>query len=679
LAGIALAVVAAIAFWPVASGRRSFFHIDLRYEHLPVWHVTQQALLAGDSPFWITGEYCGQPLLFIQEAPLLYPLTVPLLLTGAPVHRLADLFTLFHFWLAGLLAFLFLRELRIDVTASLFGGVAWMLSARLLQSALWPNAVAVSALLSLLLLGLARISLGKHRSGVLCAAAAGGLALLAGRPHVLVAAAPIILAAAVAAILQAADRRRALRDLAVAALLALALGAPSVLPSGALYPETSRWGSLERATRDPRPISLDLDQVFLPRDGGIRWPEAAAYPGVLVAVFFLVGVVFVRRRPGGVDRTFFQALAAGGALGLVIALLGDNGPYAAIRQMPVIQGFAVPARYLISWSLALALCSACGLSWVLPRSRALIATACLTVLAGDLVLHARRAAPTASAELQTIEPAVVSELRRRLGSDESGFPRRFSSRAEVFPFWLLDERARAEYFRLSEPLHQAIGMRYGLESTGGAGPALSRIRRLLGASTPRTSELTGVGCLVTSVPKDPWSRVDVPPALAVREFSSLPRAIVVPASIVVPRDRTLAITLAPAFDPRSAVILEEGPRSSGSWNAKGGSVQLTSLRPSQIELLASLPGDGVLVVFNAFERGWRATVDGAPTPVLVADAAFQAVRLRKGTHRVRLQYKPRGLREGVGFGVLGILGSVLVALRLSPSRVDADVQGGFGG
>jgi hypothetical protein len=671
--------VATIAFWPVASGRRSFFHIDLRYEHLPVWHVTQRALLAGNSPFWIPGEYCGQPLLFIQEAPLFYPLTVPLLLTGAPVHRLADLFTLFHFWLAGFLAFLFLRELRIDFVSSLFGGVAWMLSARLLQSALWPNAVAVSSLLSLALLGLVRISLGKHRSGVLSVAAAGGLALLAGRPHVLVAAAPIILAAAGAAIVQAADKRRALRDLAVATLLGLALGAPSVLPSAALYPESSRWGNLEHATRDPRPISLELDQVFLPRDGGIRWPEAAAYPGVLVGVFLLLGVGLARRRPSGVDRTFFLALAAGGALGLLIALLGDSGPYALIRQIPIVQGFAVPARYLISWSLALALCSACGLSWLYSRSRAWIATACLIALTADLVLHARRAAPTASAELQTIEPSIVPELRRRLGFDESGFPRRFSSRAEVFPFWLLNEAAKAEYFRRHEPLHQAIGMRYGLEGIGGAGPGLSRIHRLLSVSTTRSAELAGVGWVVTSVPKDPGSRVDVPPTLAIQEFSSLPRALVVPAALVAGPDQALAVTLAPAFDPRSEVALEEDVGYSGSWNAREGSVQLTSVRPSQVELVASLPGDGVLVVFNAFERGWRATVDGASERILVADSAFQAVPLRKGTHSVRLRYEPRGLREGVGFGVLGLLGSMLAALRLSPSPVSAGAQDGSGG
>ena len=245
-AGVILALVATIAFWPVVSGSRSFFHGDLRYEHLPIWHVTQKALLSGESPFWLEGMYCGHPLLFTQEAPLLYPLTVPLLLTGAPVHRLADLFSLFHFWLAGFAAFLLLRDLKADPLSALFGGVAWMLSARMVQSAIWPNAVAVSALLPLLVCGVLRIGRGERRSGVLCAALSGGLVLLVSRPQTVLGAAPFLMVMGGWAIANAPKKGRALRDLLVAGLLALTLGAPSLLPSAILYPETSRAGGLER-------------------------------------------------------------------------------------------------------------------------------------------------------------------------------------------------------------------------------------------------------------------------------------------------------------------------------------------------------------------------------------------------------------------------------------------------
>src|SRR4030095_15847149 len=95
---------------------------DLYYEHLPVWAATQKALASGQSPFWLDGEYCGPPPLFHQGGPLFYPPTIPLLRTGAPVHRLADLFSLFHYGLAGLAAFLLVRELTGRADAGFFGG-----------------------------------------------------------------------------------------------------------------------------------------------------------------------------------------------------------------------------------------------------------------------------------------------------------------------------------------------------------------------------------------------------------------------------------------------------------------------------------------------------------------------------------------------------------------------------
>jgi uncharacterized membrane protein YfhO len=79
---------------------------------------------------------------------------------------------------------------------------------------------------------------------------------------------------------------------------------------------------------------------------------------------------------------------------------------------------------------------------------------------------------------------------------------------------------------------------------------------------------------------------------------------------------------------------------------------------------ASLPAEGVLVLLDSFERGWHAWVDGKRTPVLRADAAFLGVRLRPGTHQVRLEYRPRGVPEGLGLAAIGVLGVFFAARRL---------------
>jgi hypothetical protein len=662
-------VVASLAFWPVVSGARSFFHLDLRYEIVPLWEVSRRAILAGESPFWIEGEYCGHPALLRQEVALFYPLTIPLLLTGAPANRLSDLFSLFHFWLAGFAAYLLLSDVTASNRAGLFGGVAWMLSARQVQSALWPNSLAVSALLPLLLLGVLRIGRGQRRSGILFASISGGLALLAFRPQVLVGATPALLAVAIAAVGTAASRRRAFFDLLLAALLALALGAPAILPSAALYPLSSRAGGLSGADRDLRPIAFDrdLDQVFLPVDGVPRWPEPAAYPGVLAGVLFLAGIGLAARGDPGFPRALFFALALGGAVGLVFAF-GEKGPYGLLAGLPVLREFRIPARYVVSWSLAVALGSALVAGHVIRRSAraAGLSAVGVVLLVADLVWHARRAAPTAPADVYSAEPAVVSAMRERLSVDEVGFRHRFWSLAPHINLLAYPDAEKAAVARGFEPLSFAIGMRYGLESVlGQQGPSLRRSDVLFQKPTRRAAELGGVGLLVTSEPAPPGT-THPPPRLVLESFSPLPRAILVPEAVAIPASKAVAAALDPAFEPRRVALLEGDAALSRApgWSSEKASVRLLSRGPGRIELAASLPAEAILVLFNSFEKGWRAAVDGSPVPVFRADAAFLGIRVPAGPHRVRFEYRPRGLREGLGLGAAGILGLLLSTMRL---------------
>ena len=642
-------------------GTRSFFHYDLRYEVVPVWDVVGRAITSGTSPFWISEEYCGHPSLLVQEAPLFYPVTTLLLSTGAPANRLADLFSLFHLWLAGFTAYLLVRDWTASQAASLFGGIAWMLSSRVLQSALWPNAVAVSALVPLLLLGMARIGRGRRRSGVLLLAASGGLALLAFRPHVLIAASPVLVAVAIVSVAGAASPARAARDLVGAGALALAIGAPAILPSAALYPLTSRAGGLTREERDLRPITFhrDIDQVFLPVDGPPRWPEAAAYPGVLAGLLFVAGIGFAVRKTTAFPRALFAALALGGAVGLVFAF-GERGPYGLFAGLPVLRDFRIPARYLFSWSLAVALGSALAAAHVRtrPGRSAAIGVAAVLLLAVDLVWHARSAAATAPAAVFEVEPAILPEVAARLSADEAGFPRRFWTRAAPLDLVALPDAEKAAAARDREPMSFGLGMRYGLESVQGQGPTLRRPDVLFQSRTDRAAELGGVGVIVDSV------GAGGRPVL--RDFSPLPRAILVPEAIATPASDAVRAALDPAFDPRRTALFEANVsrvRDPG-WIAEQASVKLASREPGRIDLDAAAPAPGALVLFDSFERGWHARIDGTEIPVYRADAAFLGILVPAGRHRIRFEYRPRGLREGLAVGAAGLLGLALAAVKL---------------
>ncbi len=668
-AAAALALLLAAAYWPVVAGQRSFFHFDLYYEHLPIWHATQSALAAGESPFWVEGEYCGHPLLFQQEAPLLYPPMVPLLATGLPVHRLNDAFTLFHFWLAGFLAFLLLRRVGADALSSLFGGVAWMLSARLIQSATWPSAVAVSAYLPAILLGIVWIGRGRRRSGVLTAAVSGGLALLAARPHALLAAAPLLIAVAVGAVVAARPRLRAAADLALAAVLALLLGAPSLLPSALIYPDSSRGSGLSRDERDAQALrpGPDLAQALFPVDGMPRWPEPAAYPGILVAVFFLAGLALLALRREGFPGGLFAAVAGGGLLGLAFAF-GEKGPYGLIGWLPPMSLFRMPVRYLLSWSLALAVGSALVLAFWLraAASRRSIGGACLLLLSADLVMHARRAAPTAAAEAWSVEPEVAGELSRRLGKDALGFPRRFLSVGDLL--YPVHYRGPELLFMLRhyESLRWANGMRWGLESVWGDGPTLRRTLELFTKDTPRAAQLGGVEAVVYSEARPAGRPETEARPLAIADAPGLPRALLVSGAIVTRPENAVAETLAPGFDPRLAAVLEKGEPRPARPMREGAVLTGERRSATRLDFDVRMPEAGALVVFNSWEAGWRAFANGEPAEVERADGAFQAVRLPEGHHRVELEYRPRGLFEGLLLGAAGALATILAAMRLRP-------------
>ena len=64
-------------------------------------------------------------------------------------------------------------------------------------------------------------------------------------------------------------------------------------------------------------------------------------------------------------------------------------------------------------------------------------------------------------------------------------------------------------------------------------------------------------------------------------------------------------------------------------------------------------GRGALIVNDTWTPGWRATVDGVPTPLLATSLGARAVLLDGGTHTVHFDYQPRALYIGVPLGIVG--------------------------
>jgi uncharacterized membrane protein YfhO len=110
------------------------------------------------------------------------------------------------------------------------------------------------------------------------------------------------------------------------------------------------------------------------------------------------------------------------------------------------------------------------------------------------------------------------------------------------------------------------------------------------------------------------------------------------------------------FDPRREVVLPEGePRPTrASFQAD---VQVVSYRPDRVRLTTELGADGFVVLADAFDPGWKATVDGRHAKVLRANEAFRAIEVPAGRHDVELVYRPRSVAVGLLVGALTLVAS----------------------
>jgi uncharacterized membrane protein YfhO len=76
-----------------------------------------------------------------------------------------------------------------------------------------------------------------------------------------------------------------------------------------------------------------------------------------------------------------------------------------------------------------------------------------------------------------------------------------------------------------------------------------------------------------------------------------------------------------------------------------------------VEVESSSPAH--LVVLDAWDPGWRASVDGVAAPVRRANFAFRAVPVTPGRHLVELRYRPRSVFAGLAVSAATTLALLL--------------------
>ncbi|HJQ83187.1 MAG TPA: YfhO family protein [Candidatus Binatia bacterium] len=202
---------------------------------------------------------------------------------------------------------------------------------------------------------------------------------------------------------------------------------------------------------------------------------------------------------------------------------------------------------------------------------------------------------------------------------------------------------------------------------------------------PRLLDLTAARYVVEATNLDLTAKVLGPsaPVIAsdgrVRVYENphaIPRATYVPRLAVVRDPRRLLRQLADGpDDPRAVALVEELPASGfvgTPGNDAGGTATVVVDEPERVAVRVDAPARGFLRLIDQHVPGWRATVDGAPAPIMRADYVFRVVEVPAGTSTVEFRYAPRSIRVGAVVSVLTILALVVTTYRRRVASSVAD-------
>ena len=86
--------------------------------------------------------------------------------------------------------------------------------------------------------------------------------------------------------------------------------------------------------------------------------------------------------------------------------------------------------------------------------------------------------------------------------------------------------------------------------------------------------------------------------------------------------------------------------------SRASRAEVVRARPGWVDVRAE--GPGLLVVTDAWDRGWRARLDDGPARLLRVNHGEMGVVTPEGWHRVTLAYRPEGLGAGIALAAAGV-------------------------
>lgn len=330
-------------------------------------------------------------------------------------------------------------------------------------------------------------------------------------------------------------------------------------------------------------------------------------------------------------------------------LAREQGPFVTFNALGRAAALAACLGLLLAWARA-------ANSW----QRGLAHVALLLALAMDMITHMPAQNPSLPASVY--QAGLWEENNRR------PVPGLGDGRVLVSP----GAEQRLLHSTVPDTTHDFLGKRLALWSNLNL---LDRVPKVNGSSTLQLREQAQVQNLIykgTNAPPRPLLQM-----LGVNLFSPAENPTLwVPLSNACPivsagqaplyADETARLQglASRGFDPHTQVYLRPEDRARvGVHRATDARITNALVSRGKVSAVVHATEPSLVVMAQSWSRGWRATVDGQPVPLLQANHAFQAVQVPAGQHELRLIYRDQSLLAGAGLTLLGLLACGWLWLR----------------
>lgn len=676
--------------------RRFHFIWDIGGFHYPLLNYAFTSLRAGRFPEWDPAIYCGISFAGNIQAGLFYPpnwlLFAANWLRPTLTFMSVQILLVLHYWIAFLFTVFWLRDRGQRLVAAILGGLSFAFSGFLLSESQHLGATCATAWFPLALWGIDQAARSRDWRPLWKVVLASAFCFLAGFPFIWVAFCTCVVVYALTL-----PQRRWLAPAG-----ALALGVSVLISMVQILP------AIEAASMKIRRQSF----------GGGGLPSIQNYFTLVLPNYFNHGY----RVPPGIDESYFYLGAAvlfaagwwlrrGGLRAATPALMIVGAAHlimwdpfdlveTLLLHLPPLDQMTREWNFLVSLPVGSALLVGVAMDDFLER-RAKAARPVLTVLAllattawclRQLVVWARGGDAFLSGWASLAETAIAvacfgiclfalrAETRGRWRSalvatllllvwtdlKVYGTSRRFSGQPDD-----LDQMSAGDArlggrdrMGMERSVYASMRLATGFRVVENENPTLAEIRHYHLASPQGSDpmlpsrylqELDGAATFIA----DRIFRID--PAnesllqrLGVRYVITIRHSPYFRALVDKPRFRLLG-----SEDSFSAVFEFLDALPAYRWTA--GAVTCTRWTAERREFAVNSASGGDFVLIEQFYPGWRAFLDNRPLPIHSFSRAFQQVSVPAGAHRLRFEYRARGLRSGA---VISALSALLVFLAI---------------